>query len=371
VRLYDERTGRLEDIEITPRMTVYVCGITPYDSAHLGHAFTYTHFDVLVRYLRHLGAEVVHAQNITDVDDDILRVARERGVDFLELAAREVRGFEEQMRAIGNAPPSASPRATGFVPQMLEEVKGLLASGHAYERDGTVYFRVASDPDYGKLSGLSREEMLPLAEERGGHPKDPNKDDPLDFVLWQRSAEGEPRWPSPWGDGRPGWHIECSTMSRTLLGQPVDIHGGGTDLIYPHHESEIAQAECGHPGDGPFVRHWVHTGTVHMAGEKMSKSLGNLTFVRDLLERHDPMTLRSFLLRHHYREDWEFDEADLGAPRPDPGEGPADRAAFFEALDEDLNVPEALMVVDRAAVVGTPEADAFVEEADAILGFTR
>jgi L-cysteine:1D-myo-inositol 2-amino-2-deoxy-alpha-D-glucopyranoside ligase len=234
-----------------------------------------------------------------------------------------------------------------------------------------VYFRVASDPDYGKLSGLSREEMLPLAEERGGHPKDPNKDDPLDFVLWQRSAEGEPRWPSPWGDGRPGWHIECSTMSRTLLGQPVDIHGGGTDLIYPHHESEIAQAECGHPGDGPFVRHWVHTGTVHMAGEKMSKSLGNLTFVRDLLERHDPMTLRSFLLRHHYREDWEFDEADLGAPRPDPGEGPADRAAFFEALDEDLNVPEALMVVDRAAVVGTPETDAFVEEADAILGFTR
>jgi L-cysteine:1D-myo-inositol 2-amino-2-deoxy-alpha-D-glucopyranoside ligase len=351
VRLFDDRTHSVRDLAVTPRMTVYVCGITPYDAAHLGHAFTYTHFDVLVRLLRHAGAEVLHAQNITDVDDDILRVAKDRGEDYLELGNREVAGFVEQMRAIGNEPPTFSPRATEFVPQMIEEVRNLLAVGHAYERSGTVYFRIASDPDYGSLSGFTREQMLPLAEERGGHPEDPNKDDPLDFVLWQRSVDGEPWWESPWGRGRPGWHIECSTMSRSFLGQPLDIHGGGTDLIYPHHESETAQAECGHPADTPFVRRWMHTGTVYMAGEKMSKSLGNLTFVRDLLARHAPMAIREFLLRHHYREDWEFDEAALDLIA-DPGEGPASREAFLAALEDDLYTPEALRVLDRAAALG-------------------
>jgi len=364
VRLYDERARDVRDLVITPRMTVYVCGITPYDAAHLGHAFTYTHFDVLIRLLRDAGAEVVHAQNITDVDDDILRVAKERGEDYLELGNREVAAFVEQMRAIGNDPPTFSPRATEFVPQMIEEVRNLLVVGHAYKRGGTVYFRIASDPDYGSLSGLTREQMLPLAEERGGHPEDPNKDDPLDFVLWQPSVEGEPWWESPWGRGRPGWHIECSTMSRSLLGQPVDIHGGGADLIYPHHESETAQAECGHPAEAPFVRRWVHTSTVYMAGEKMSKSLGNLTFVRDLLARHGPMAIREFLLRHHYREDWEFDEAVLEV-RTDAGEGPATQDAFRAALDDDLNTPEAIRVLDRAAALGDA---ALVREGRALLG---
>jgi len=368
VRLHDGRTKELREVEIQPRMTLYVCGITPYDSAHLGHAFTYTHFDVLVRYLRHLGAEVLHAQNITDVDDDILRVARERGVDFLELAEREVKSFEEQMRAIGNAAPTFSPRATEFVPAMIPEVLALLRAGHAYERDGTVYFRVASDPDYGRLSGLSREEMLPLAAERGGHPEDPNKDDPLDFVLWQRSVSGEPRWPSPWGDGRPGWHIECSTMARKLLGQPVDFHGGGSDLVYPHHESEISQAECAHGDEGPFVRHWIHTGTVHMAGEKMSKSLGNLTFVRHLLERHQPVRIREFLLRRHYRDDWEFDEGMLEAGPRSPGEGPADRESFFRALDEDLDTPSALAILDRAAASPRAAEREWVDQGRTVLG---
>src|SRR5438132_6888208 len=249
-------------------MTVYVCGITPYEVSHLGHAFTFVHFDVLVRYLRHLEADVVHVQNVTDVDDDILRVAKERNTDFLDLVEREVKTFESQMGAIGILPPTHSPRATEFIPAMIEEIQALIAAGHAYVREGTVYFRVVSDPKYGRLSRLSRDEMVALAAERGGHPEDPNKDDPLDFVLWQAWQTGEPSWDSPWGRGRPGWHIECSTMCRRLLGQPVDIHGGGTDLIFPHHESELAQAE-GVPGPKPFVRHWMHTGTVHMAGEKM------------------------------------------------------------------------------------------------------
>jgi len=368
VRLYDQSTGRLRDIQIRPRMGVYVCGITPYDSAHLGHAFTYVHFDVLVRRLRHLGADVVHVQNITDVDDDILRVAKERGVDFRELAENEVESFERSMAAIGVTSPTHSPRATAYVSEMILEVEKLLEAGRGYERSGTVYFRVASDPEYGKLSRLSREEMLPLAAERGGHPEDPNKDDPLDFVLWQPSAEGEPWWESPWGRGRPGWHIECSTMARRLVGQPVDVHGGGADLIYPHHESEMAQAEA-LPGERPFVRHWVHTGTVYMEGEKMSKSLGNLAFVHELIERHPAAALRELLLRHHYREDWEFSERALatGSPVAD-SDGPANKDAFFDALDQDLDTPAALAVLDRAAASGTAEGKELYEEGRGLLG---
>jgi len=378
MRLFDEGSGQLREVEIRPHMGVYVCGITPYDSAHLGHAFTYVIFDVLVRYLRHLGTEVTHVQNVTDVDDDMLRVAKERGVDFLELAEREVASFEQAMQAIGVVPPTHSPRATEFVAEMIKEVEALVAAGHGYERNGTVYFRVASDPGYGRLSGFNREQMLPLAAERGGHPEDPNKVDPLDFVLWQRSAPGEPWWESPWGWGRPGWHIECSTMSRTLLGQPVDVHGGGSDLVYPHHESELAQAEAV-PGGRPFVLHWMHTGAVHMAGDKMSKSLGNLAFVHDLLDRYPAGALRSFLLRHHYRRDWQFREEDLeregrGAASVETGDRDAsfdpaaDRDAFFTALDRDLDIPEAMRILDRAASWSEPAAKELLEEGREILG---
>jgi L-cysteine:1D-myo-inositol 2-amino-2-deoxy-alpha-D-glucopyranoside ligase len=378
MRLFDEHSRDLRDLEIRPRMGIYVCGITPYDSAHLGHAFTYVHFDVLVRYLRHLGAEVVHVQNVTDVDDDILRVAKERGLDFRELAEREVATFERAMAAIGVMPPTHSPRATQFVSEMIREVEALIATGHGYERDGTVYFSVASDPGYGRLSGLTREQMLPLAAERGGHPEDASKDDPLDFVLWQRSAPGEPWWESPWGRGRPGWHIECSTMARKLIGQPVDIHGGGSDLIYPHHESELAQAE-GVPGGAPFVLQWVHTGTVHMSGDKMSKSLGNMAFVHDLLERHTPEALRTYLLRRHYREDWHFEEEDLEQERHEGArleagghradfDATAGREAFFTALDTDLDTPEALRVLDLAAASSDPAAKELLQDGREILG---
>ena len=378
LRLYDETLDELRPVDVRPRMSVYVCGITPYDSSHLGHAFTYVHFDVLVRYLRHLGADVAHAQNVTDVDDDILRVARERHIDFRTLAEREVAAFERSMRAIGVTPPTYSPRATEFVPQMIEEVEALLRAGHAYERSGTVYFDVTSDPGYGRLCRCPREEMLRLAAERGGHPEDPNKDDPLDFVLWQAWQEGEPWWESPWGRGRPGWHIECSTMSRRLLGQPVDIHGGGSDLVFPHHESELAQAE-GVPGPRPFVGHWVHTGAVHMAGDKMSKSLGNLAFVDDLLERHEPKALRAFLLRHHYREDWSFEEVEgpqvgrldaAGLPSETPWDGSADglRRSFYAALDEDLDTPSALRLLDRAEGSTDPSVREVWNEGTALLG---
>jgi L-cysteine:1D-myo-inositol 2-amino-2-deoxy-alpha-D-glucopyranoside ligase len=375
VRLYDETSGQPREVEIRPRMTMYVCGITPYDSSHLGHAFTYVHFDVLARYLRYLGADVAHVQNITDVDDDILRTAAERGVDFRDLAERETREFERVMADLNVTPPTHSPRASDFVPQIIEEVRGLLTQDCGYERNGTVYFRVKSDPGYGRLSRLGRDEMLELAAERGGHPEDPAKDDPLDFVLWQRSEPGEPWWESPWGRGRPGWHIECSTMARRLLGQPVDVHGGGTDLIFPHHESEMAQAEA-LPGDRPFVRHWVHTGQVFLEGEKMSKSLGNLVFVHDLLGRHDPLAVRRLLLRRRYREDWDFDESRLdeeGAEKDSSAtarswDGNTDRPAFFSALDDDMNTPVALAIFDRVAGSSDPMAREFAEEAKGILG---
>jgi L-cysteine:1D-myo-inositol 2-amino-2-deoxy-alpha-D-glucopyranoside ligase len=359
VRLFDETTGLPSEIEIRDRMGVYVCGVTPYDVSHIGHAFTIVQFDVLVRYLRSLGAEVQHVQNITDVDDDILRVARERNVGWRELGDREVERFERSMDALGVRPPTQTPRVTDFIPQIVEEVRALEAAGVTYARDGTVYFRVAADPDFGKLSRLPRDEMLKLAAERGGRPDDPAKEDPLDFVLWQKAEPGEPAWESPWGPGRPGWHIECSTMARRLLGQPIDIHGGGIDLVFPHHECETAQAEA--VSNEPFVRHWMHTGNVSYRGEKMSKSLGNLVIVEELLERHAAEDVRRFLLSHHYRQSWEFREEDLLAPSPrleldDP------RKVFFLALDNDLDVPAALAALDAS------DDPVFVEEGRSILG---
>jgi len=356
-------------------MGLYVCGITPYDAAHLGHAFTYVQFDVLVRYLRHLGADVVHVQNITDVDDDILRIARERDVSYLELADREVKAFDSAMRALGVTAPTMSPRATDYTPSIVVEVNALVAAGHGYERNGTVYFRVSSDPQYGRLSGLSRDEMVRLAAERGGRPEDPAKDDPLDFVLWQRSEEGEPWWESPWGRGRPGWHIECSTMALRLLGRPVDIHGGGSDLVFPHHECELAQAE-GAPGgeEAPFVLHWMHTGMVSLEGTKMSKSLGNLAFIDDLLERHEPAAVRCLLLQHHYRDDWDFQEEMLVAEpyRDELAEfSPKGlRSRFFEALDDDLDTPTALRIWEYAERhrEGDPQWRNLADEGRAILG---
>ncbi len=313
LRLYDARRGGLHPFEPIPgrdRVGLYVCGVTPYDTGHLGHAFTYVSFDVLHRYLEYLGHDVVYVQNLTDVDDDMLRKARETGEDYLALGNRWVTTFLTEMAALNWLPPDHYPRATQHIPQMQELIGALLANGLAYAADGNVYFSVDADPRYGEVSHLPREEMLPIANERGNVPDMPGKRQPLDFVLWQRSAPDEPSWEAPWGAGRPGWHIECSAMSMAYLGTQFEIHGGGGDLIFPHHESERAQSE-GATGDRPFVGWWTHAGMLSYQGDKMSKSLGNLVLVRDLLRSYSGDAIRHYLVSQHYRSEVDFVEDDL------------------------------------------------------------
>ncbi|MDQ2674390.1 MAG: cysteine--tRNA ligase [Chloroflexota bacterium] len=313
LQLWDARRGRIHPfvpVGDPRRVGLYVCGVTPYDTGHLGHAFTYVSFDVLHRYLEYLGHDVVYVQNLTDVDDDMLRKARETGEDYLELGNRHVTTFLTEMAALNWLPPDHYPRATEHVPQMVTMIGRLIDRGLAYTAEGNVYFSISAWPEYGQLSHLSREEMLPIANERGNVPDMPGKRDPLDFVLWQRSLEDEPSWPSPWGAGRPGWHIECSAMATAYLGDRFEIHGGGADLAFPHHESELAQTE-GATGVIPWVAHWTHAGMLRYQGEKMSKSLGNLVLVRDLLRTYPGDAIRHYLVSHHYRSEVDFDEAEL------------------------------------------------------------
>ena len=295
MRLYD--TARQEVATFEPgagrggTVTMYTCGITPYDAAHLGHAATYLAYDVLQRRLLDLGYKTRLVRNVTDVDDDMLRKARQIGVYYLDLAAEEMAIFSADMEALGLLPAASEPRATSAIPDILGFIGMVLANGHAYQAGGAVYFSVSSWPEFGAVSHYSSEKMLELARERGGNPDDPHKSDPLDFVLWQPSAPDEPAWTSMRGPGRPGWHIECSALALRELGTTIDLHGGGSDLVFPHHECETAQSEAA-TGER-FVRHWVHTGMVRYEGAKMSKSLGNLVFVRDSIEnlgscRHPP-----------------------------------------------------------------------------------
>jgi L-cysteine:1D-myo-inositol 2-amino-2-deoxy-alpha-D-glucopyranoside ligase len=296
-------------LELGRRVTLYVCGITPYDAAHIGHAFTYVIFDTLVRFLRRRGHEVVYCQNVTDVDDDVLRRAAKGGEDYLALGRRETAAYLADMDALNVARPTVFPKATEEIPTMVELAGQLVEGGNAYVVEGTVFFDVTSYPGFGELSGLAPGEQRDLLAERGGDPDDPRKRHPLDFVVWQRSQPGEPWWDSPWGRGRPGWHLECSAMSRRHLGVTIDLHGGGADLLYPHHESERAQSEAANRA--PFVRRWLHTGMVRYQGEKMSKSLGNLVFPRELFRDHEPAAVRLALLAHHWRSAWEWDAAEL------------------------------------------------------------
>ncbi|MGH9178012.1 MAG: cysteine--tRNA ligase, partial [Acidimicrobiales bacterium] len=299
MNLYD--TARRAVVPFRPGavVTMYTCGITPYDAAHIGHAATYLAYDLLQRRLRDQGHDTRCVRNVTDVDDDILRRAAQLGVHYLDLAAEEMARFDANMEALGLLPVYSEPRATSAIPEILGFVDTVLRSGHAYRSGGAVYFSVGSFPPFGQVSHLSREEMLVLAAERGGRPDDPNKRDPLDFVLWQPSAPGEPSWDSRWGRGRPGWHIECSALAMRELATTIDLHGGGSDLIFPHHECEAAQSEAA-TGE-PFVRHWLHQAMVRMDGEKMSKSLGNLVFVSDLRKEWDPRAIRLAVAANHYR----------------------------------------------------------------------
>ncbi|MHB0870227.1 MAG: cysteine--tRNA ligase [Chloroflexota bacterium] len=364
--LYDTMTRRKQPfVPSGEPVTLYVCGITPYDTTHLGHAFTYVFYDVLVRYLRYLGHSTRYVQNVTDVDDDILRKARQLHVPWDQLAVRETQRYQEDMTALNVLPPDVFPKASEEMPRVIEISKVLLKKGYAYRAGGNVYFQVRRDPSYGRLSHLPRAEMLPLANERGNDPNDPLKRDPLDFVLWQHSAPDEPRWDSPWGMGRPGWHVECSAMATHYLGDTIDIHGGGYDLVFPHHESEIVQTE-NYSGEHPFARYWVHTAMAYLNGRKMSKSLGNLVMVRDLLDRYSSDAVRLLLLCHHHTQPWEYDEAELAQAARDSallasaaqGEGAKlplrtaeleEGAAFLDAIDNDMDTPAAVGVLKELA----------------------
>ena len=362
MRLYDTLRRKIVPFEPGPVVTMYTCGITPYDSTHLGHAATYLTYDVLQRRLRDAGHETRAVRNITDVDDSILPKARELGVHYLDLAAAEMARFDADMEALGMLPAYSEPRATSAIPDIRGFIGMVIDTGHAYEAGGSVYFEVATFPRFGDLSGYSRDEMLELAAERGGNVDDPNKRDPLDFVLWQPSAEDEPAWESMWGPGRPGWHIECSALCLRELGTTIDLHGGGSDLIFPHHECEAAQSEAA-TGE-PLVRHWMHQAMVRMDGEKMSKSLGNLVFVSELSTTFHPMAIRLGVLTNHYRTEWEYsDELMPDAQRRwerwlAAGEGTGALNDVRAALDDDLDTPAAIAAIDAAVERGEGVSEA-------------
>jgi L-cysteine:1D-myo-inositol 2-amino-2-deoxy-alpha-D-glucopyranoside ligase len=367
MRLYDTARREVVPFEPGPVVTMYTCGITPYDATHIGHAAVYLTYDVLQRRLRDLGHDTKVVRNITDVDDDLLRKARELGVHYLDLAAAETARFDDDMAALDLLPCWSEPRATSAIADIRGFIGMVLDRGHAYESGGAVYFDVSSYPRFGQISHYERDEMLQLAKERGGNPDDPNKRDPLDFVLWQPSAPDEPAWESLWGPGRPGWHIECSALALRELGTTIDLHGGGSDLIFPHHECEAAQSESA-TGE-TFVRHWMHQAMVRMDGEKMSKSLGNLVFVSDLRKEWDTRAIRLAVLAHHYRTPWEWDDAIMptAAQRLEAwiaaGEGDGALDEVRERLDDDLDTPGAVAAIDAAVAAG-----AGVSEAAALLG---
>lgn len=367
MKLFNTMTQSVEPF--TPRTDttrIYVCGVTPYDTTHLGHAFTFASFDTLIRYLKSQGQQVKYVQNVTDIDDDVLRKARELGMSWDELGRQETARYLRDMDALNVARPDVYAKATEEVPAIIEIIERLLAEGYAYVSQGCVFYSVDKDPEFGGLAraiGLNTyQEMLEVANERGNFPDDRRKKDPLDFVLWQKQAPGEPAWESPWGPGRPGWHVECSAMVLHYLGSQIDIHGGGYDLAFPHHTCEIAQSEHA-TGDRPLSQVWMHVAMVFQDGEKMSKSLGNLTLVSNLLKEYSPDAIRWMLLGHHYRSSWEYKVEELVAAtglidrfaylrqlvgREHAGEDLVLRAAFDRAMQEDLDTPSALYTLAHA-----------------------
>jgi len=307
MKIYNTLTGRKEEfIPLTPNnVKMYVCGVTVYDYCHVGHARSAIVFDVMNRYLRYKGYNVMFVKNFTDIDDKIINRSKQEGISWDAVARKYTEEYYKDMDALGVGRPDLEPRATEHIKEMIEIIKGLIDRGYAYEIDGSVYFEVEKFPEYGKLSKRDREEMIAGARVE----VDERKKNPMDFALWKRSKEGEPYWDSPWGPGRPGWHIECTAMSIKHIGEEFDIHGGGADLIFPHHENEIAQSES-FTGK-PFARYWVHNGFITIDKEKMSKSLGNFFTVKEILEKFDPEILRLFLLSTHYRSPIEFSDEQL------------------------------------------------------------
>lgn len=365
MKIYNSLTQSIETFTpLNPEnVRMYVCGITPYDTTHLGHAFTYVTFDMLYRTLQMQGYKINYTQNVTDIDDDILKKAKQVNKDWKELGEYWTDLFVNDNKEINNIPPTNYVKATETIPTILEIVEKLEKDGFAYEKTGNVYFRTQKDAEYGKLSKFTPEQMEKLSAERGADPRDPNKEHPLDFILWQKSLPDEPFWESKWGKGRPGWHIECSAMIYKYLDKRIDIHGGGSDLLYPHHESEIAQSEQ-FTGEKPFCQIWMHTGAVMYQGEKMSKSLGNLVMVSKLLKTYSPNAIRLMLLRHHYRTPWEYRQSEITTAQREiedleevlkikpimPGEENLPiLKTFKEALLHDLDTPKALAAIFELA----------------------
>jgi L-cysteine:1D-myo-inositol 2-amino-2-deoxy-alpha-D-glucopyranoside ligase len=362
LRLFNTLTRRVDEFGADGPVGLYVCGVTPYDTTHVGHARTYLVFDVLVRQLMYLGHRVNYIQNITDVDDSILRKARDLEESYRSLGDRYTAIYMEDLAALGILPASAYPRATGAIPEIQEVIRRLLATGNAYRVDGDVYLSVSELEHYGELSRLERDEMMRIeADQDGSTVEDQRKRDPLDLLLWRAAPPGEPAWESPWGPGRPGWHIECSTLAFKHLGKALDIHGGGSDLVFPHHEAEIAQSEAT-TGHRPFARFWVHVEMARLDGRKMAKSSGNVVFVRDLLSRWSADALRVYLFSTHYREPLDFDErrladaADVARELTQAAHAPVERSGgqatwlewrgeFDRALENDLDTPAAIDVL--------------------------
>jgi cysteinyl-tRNA synthetase len=382
MKVYNTLSGKKE--EFSPQgdeVKMYVCGVTPYDDSHIGHAMSYVIFDVIRRYLRFRGYKVKYVQNVTDIDDKIIDRANQRGVSTQELVKQYTDSFDEDMKDLNiiKAETDVYPRATEEIDKIKEVIGGLIDKGYAYPAGGSVYFRVRNVADYGKLSHRSPESMRAAEGAMGSE----EKEDPMDFVLWKAAKPGEPWWESPWGKGRPGWHIECSAMSLKYLGKTLDIHGGGQDLIFPHHENEIAQSES-FTGKKPFVKYWMHNGLVQLGEEKMSKSLGNLITIKQALEKYSSDAIRIFILSSHYRSPLTYSEEALGAAesgaerlarvisRDDStgGKGKAldaepYREQFIEAMDDDFNTPQALAVLFDLARDINQAADSGISFQDA------
>ena len=372
MKVYNTLSGKKE--EFSPQgdeVKMYVCGVTPYDDAHIGHAMSYVVFDVIRRYLRFRGYKVKYVQNITDIDDKIIDRANQRGVSTHELVKQYTDSFDEDVEALNiiKAETDVYPKATDEIPKIIEVIQGLIDKGYAYPAGGSVYFRVRNAPDYGKLSHRSLDAMMTSECAIGSE----EKEDAMDFVLWKASKPGEPWWESPWGEGRPGWHIECSAMSLKYLGDTLDIHGGGQDLIFPHHENEIAQSES-FTGRKPFVKYWLHNGLVQLGEDKMSKSLGNLITIKQALAKYSPDAIRIFILNSHYRSPLTYSEEALGAAEKgverlrqavnlsSPDGPPRDmtfrgqpivlngfKIFFTKGMDDDFNTPEAIAVLFELA----------------------
>ncbi len=394
MKIFNTLSGQKE--EFLPQgdtVRMYVCGVTPYDDAHLGHAMSYIIFDVIRRYLKFRGYKVKYVQNVTDIDDKIIDRAHRLGISARELADKYTNSFFEDMEALNirRADEDTYPKATEEIPKMIEIIEGLVTKGYAYPALGSVYFRVRNVPDYGKLSHRTLESMTAGMRVEIGE----EKEHPMDFVLWKASKPGEPSWESPWGPGRPGWHIECSAMSLRHLGGSIDIHGGGQDLIFPHHENEIAQSEC-FTGKKPFVKYWLHNGLLQLGAEKMSKSLGNLITIRQALEKYSADGLRLFILSSYYRNPLTYSEeaieaAEKGAERlrqavsgtgkigGEKIDATTFKQRFTEAMDDDFGTPAAIAsLFDLAREINrsndegknTTEAGATFRELAGVLGLT-